>query len=128
MKNSTASALTWLAAILLGVGLLMMSPAGSFLAFILAALSAVAPALFSTKKIRIVAVILLIVALLLAAGKYPELQSERNTIRKRGKISRVKPLNLPAYSSFGNSAIHYQRQDVISRLRGNEQNIAIGGL
>jgi hypothetical protein len=38
IKNSTASALTWLAAILLGLGLLAMSPSGSFLVFIVAAL------------------------------------------------------------------------------------------
>ena len=40
MKSNSASALTWLATILLVVGGLIMSPAGSFLTYILAVIFA----------------------------------------------------------------------------------------
>lgn len=81
-KNSSASALNWFAAILLGLGLLMMSPSGSFLVFVLAALFAAAPAIFGTKRIRIAALILLLAAIILAASQYPEFQNERHRILK----------------------------------------------
>jgi membrane protein implicated in regulation of membrane protease activity len=87
IKNSSASALTWLSAILLFVGLLMMSPSGSLAVFVLAALFAVTPAVFGRNKIRIIAVILLLVSILLAVNQYPEFQNERERISKRTKIS-----------------------------------------
>ena len=107
MKNRSASALTWFAAILLCVGLLMMSPAGSFAVFILAALFAAAPAISGIKKIRIAAIILLLASIILAASQYPEFQNERERISKRTKTSRMKLLTSPAYS-HGNFAVSYQ--------------------
>jgi hypothetical protein len=101
IKNSSASALTWFALILLILGLLMMSPAGSFAVFILAALFAAAPALFGTKKIRLAAIVLLIAAIILAASQYPGFKNERHSMEKRAKISRIKPSN-PSGHSYKN--------------------------
>ena len=108
IKNSSASALTWFTAILLGIGLLMMSPAGSFAVFVLAALFGAAPALFGTKKIRIAAIILLLAAIILAASQYPEFQNERDAVRKRSKISQMKSISSPGYS-YGNFAVYYRQ-------------------
>jgi membrane protein implicated in regulation of membrane protease activity len=113
IKNSSASALIWLTAILLGLGLLIMSPAGSFLVFVLAALFAAAPAFFSTKKLRIAAIVLLIAAILLAAAKYPEFQNERNRIERRNKTRMIKTTGTPG-SSYRNSAIYYYQQGGLS--------------
>lgn len=110
IKNSSASALTWFAAILLFVGLLMMSPAGSLAVFILAALFVAAPAFFGTKKIRIAAIILLLASIILAASQYPGFRDERERITKRSRISRIKPLRLPVYS-YRNPAVCYSRQN-----------------
>ncbi|MCG2709665.1 MAG: hypothetical protein Q8N12_00555 [Thermodesulfovibrionales bacterium] len=53
MKKESANALAWFAAILLLVGLLIMSPSGAFALFVLAALFAALPAIFGSKKTRI---------------------------------------------------------------------------
>lgn len=87
MKNSTASTFIWLTVILIILGLLIMSPSGSFLAFVLAALSAIIPVFTGTKKIRIMAVILILTAILLASVKFPEFQKEQKTIH--GKALKV---------------------------------------
>jgi len=89
MKNASASSLTWFAGILLFIGLLIMSPSGSFFAYVLAALFAVAPAIFGTKKIRIFAIILLLVSIFLAVNKYPQFKSESDKYSKYGKISQI---------------------------------------
>ena len=91
MKNNSASALTWFAAIIIFIGLLMLSPSGSFGVYILAALFASAPAIFGAKKIRIAAIILLLASIFLAVNKYPEFQSERDKYSRRGKISQINP-------------------------------------
>jgi len=102
MKNISASALTWFAAILLFIGLLIMSPSGSFLVYVLAALFALAPAIFGTKKIRIFAIVLLLVSISLAVNKYPEFKSESDKYSKHGKINQINPghshINLFFYS------------------------------
>lgn len=88
MKNSTASTLIWLTVILLVLGLLIMSPSGSFFAFVPAALSAIAPAFSGSKKMRIVAVVLLSGSILLASVKYPDFQKEQKTIHGRALKNR----------------------------------------
>ena len=109
IKNSTASALTWLAAILLGLGLLMMSPSGSFLVFIVAALFAAVPAIFGTKKMRIVVIILLAASIILAVIQYSEFKNEHYRIEKRIKIKQIKETGAPGYS-YGKYAVYYQQQ------------------
>lgn len=91
MKNTSASALTWFAVMLLFLGLLIMSPTGSFFVYILAAIFVVPPAIFGTKKIRIFAIILLLVSIFLAVNKYPEFKSESDKYSRRGKISQLNP-------------------------------------
>jgi membrane protein implicated in regulation of membrane protease activity len=102
MKNTSANALTWFAAILLFLGLLLMSPSGSFFIYVLAALFALAPAIFGTKKIRIFAIGLLLASIFLAVNKYPEFKSESDKYSRRGKISQINPghsyRNLTSYS------------------------------
>lgn len=83
MENSTASTFIWLTAILLVLGLIVMSPSGAFFAFVLAALSAVIPIFCGTKKIRIVAVILLLASIFLASVEYPAFQKEQRKIHSR---------------------------------------------
>jgi len=102
MKNTSAIALTWFAAILLFLGFMLMSSSGSFFVYVLAALFVVVPAIFGTKKIRIFAIVLLLTAIFLAMNKYPEFKSESDKYSRRGKISQINPdhfhRNLTFYS------------------------------
>ncbi len=85
INDSSAKTLNWVTAILLVIGLMMMSPMGSFAVFVLAAVVAAMPAVFSAGKIRIIAVILLTLTVLLAAGKYPDFQMEYRLYRSMAK-------------------------------------------
>ncbi|HPK53573.1 MAG TPA: hypothetical protein PK114_03875 [Smithellaceae bacterium] len=85
INDSSAKTLNWVTAILLVIGLMMMSPMGSFAVFVLAAVVAAMPAVFSAGKIRIIAVILLALTVLLAAGKYPDFQLEYKHYRNMAK-------------------------------------------
>ncbi len=84
-----------------------MSPSGSFAVFVLAALFAAAPAVFGTKKVRIVAIILLLAAIILAANQYPEFHKERERFSKRGKITQTKPPGSPGYYYNKSDAYHH---------------------
>lgn len=90
MKNTSASALTWFAAILLFIGLLLMSPSGSFFVYIMAALFVVAPALLGTKNIRIAAIILLLASIFLVVFTYPKFKNENILFMNRGHINSLK--------------------------------------
>ncbi|MCL5669403.1 MAG: hypothetical protein M1392_05415 [Gammaproteobacteria bacterium] len=85
MKKESASALAWFAAVLLLAGWLVMSPSGAFAIFVLAALFAAVPAIFGSKKTRIIAAILFLVSILFAAIKYPEFKSEQDRFSSRAK-------------------------------------------
>lgn len=89
----------------------MMSPTGSFAVFVLAALFAVAPALFGKKKVRIIAIIFLLAAIILAANQYPEFQKERARFSKRGKITQTQPLGTHGYYYNKSSNYYQQRPD-----------------
>ncbi|MDP1758465.1 MAG: hypothetical protein Q8K77_01540 [Thermodesulfovibrionales bacterium] len=90
MKKESSNALAWFAAILLFVGLLIMSPSGAFALFVLAALFAAFPAIFSQKKTRIIAAVLLLVSILLAVSRYPEFRSEQDRFSSRAKNTSTK--------------------------------------
>ena len=90
MKKESANALALFAAILLLAGWLVMSPSGAFALFVLAALFAAFPAIFSQKKTRIVAAVLLLVSILFAVSKYPEFRSEQDRFRSRAKNTSTK--------------------------------------
>ena len=83
MKTATARTLTWLAAVLVVVGCIVMSPSGGFLSLALAALTAFFPAVFAKGKVRIVAAILLIAALALSFGTYPDFRHEQMIYRRQ---------------------------------------------
>lgn len=82
MKTSTARTLTWLAASLVVVGGIIMSPSGAFFSFTLAALVALFPAVFADGKVRIVAVILFFVSIGLSVDRYSEFKHEQIIYRK----------------------------------------------
>ena len=90
MKKESANALALFAAILLLAGWLVMSPSGAFALFVLAALFAAFPAIFSQKKTRIVAAVLLLVSILFAVSKYPEFRNEQERFRSRAKNTSTK--------------------------------------
>lgn len=100
MKPSSASALIWFAVILLVVGMMIMSPSGAFLVFLLALLFSAIPAIFSRKKIRIAAIVLLIISVLLAANQYPKFKEESNLMEKRIKTKKIGQTDSPGYPSF----------------------------
>ncbi len=89
----------------------MMSPTGSFAVFVLAAFFAVAPVLLGKKKVRIIAIILLLAAIILAASQYPEFQKERARFSKRSKITQTQPLDSPGYSYNKLNTYYQQRPD-----------------
>ena len=83
IKTATARTLTWLAASLLVVGGIIMSPSGAFLSLILAALIALFPAVFGKGKVRILAAILLLVSIALSLNKYTAFKHEQTVYRKQ---------------------------------------------
>jgi hypothetical protein len=80
MKDTSASALVWFSGIVMVIGWLVMSPSGAVFSFVLSAIFAIVPAVFGTAKIRLVAIVLLIIALFFAADRYPEFRSERERL------------------------------------------------
>jgi membrane protein implicated in regulation of membrane protease activity len=85
MPPASTRALTVTAALVMFVGLIVLSPSGAFLAFGLATLLAAVPAIFGTGKIRIVAAILLLCSAAMAVRQYPAFQKEQEQIRQRAK-------------------------------------------
>ena len=95
MKAESARALVWAAAILIMLGLVIMSPAGAFALFALAAISAAIPAAFGSKLPRIIAAVLLITSLALAATFYSAFDREREAYAQRAKERAAKSLPGP---------------------------------
>ncbi len=85
MQLASTRALTVTATMVLIVGLMLSSPSGAFLAFGLAGLLSVMPAIFGTGKIRIVAAVVLLGVIGLAANTYPEFKKEQELYRQRTK-------------------------------------------
>lgn len=88
MQPASARALTVTAALVLLLGFLVPSPSGAFLAFCLAALSALVPVIFGSGKMRVAAAVLLLCSIALAAGKYTDFQSEQERYQQRTKAAR----------------------------------------
>lgn len=89
MKASSARALIGLATMTLAVGFVILSPSGAFVSFLLAALLSVFPAIFGAGKLRGIAVVLLLISVWLAVGKYPDFKSEQERYRQRANNSKV---------------------------------------
>jgi 4-amino-4-deoxy-L-arabinose transferase-like glycosyltransferase len=96
MKQKTAGALVWVSGIFLLTGLLILSPAGGFSLFCLAAICAVFPAIFSQRVLRIIAVILLLASLALAAVYYPAFIRDRDEYMRRAKKHTLESTVSPA--------------------------------
>ncbi len=82
MQPASARALTITAALIGLAGLMVMSPSGAFLAFCLATILALFPAIFGTGKIRLTAAVLLLCSIGLAVRIYPDFRSEQERYRK----------------------------------------------
>ena len=84
MKQS-ANALAGLSAILLLIGLLVLSPSAGFLAMVLAAVCAFLPLAFGAKAARVTGLVLFIAASVLAARSYPDFRNEQRGVVERAK-------------------------------------------
>jgi|CXWL01.1.fsa_nt_gi membrane protein implicated in regulation of membrane protease activity len=83
MQPASARALTGMAALVLLVGLMVMSPSAAFLAFCLAALLSAIPAIFGTGKTRLIAAALLLGAAVLAVNRYQDFRREQERYRQK---------------------------------------------
>ena len=81
--NEGASALNWLATIILLVGMMIGSPVGGFLATVVALLVALVPLLFSTGKKRIAAGVVVAVAVLFACATFDVFQKDYGNYLER---------------------------------------------
>lgn len=97
MNPESAKTLAWTAGLLLLLGLIILSPTGAFALLVLAALCAAIPAVFGSKRPRVISLILLIASLGVAAGFYPAFKRDRAVYLNRGKEQEAKPPapNLP---------------------------------
>jgi hypothetical protein len=77
LPATSARALAIFAALVLFLGFLVPSPAGAFLAFGLAGLLALIPAILGPGKIRLAAALVALLALGLAAAKYPDFKGDQ---------------------------------------------------
>lgn len=91
MNPESAKALAWTAGLLLLLGLVIMSPTGAFALLVLAALFAAIPAVFGTKRPRVISLILLIASLAMAAKFYPAFKQDRAAYMNRAKEREAKP-------------------------------------
>ena len=82
MKPASAKALTCFTATLLIAAGIMMSPSGAFFLAAAAALIALFPSVFSRGKLRVVAVVLLLISLGLALEKYPNFKHDQAAYRR----------------------------------------------
>jgi hypothetical protein len=85
MTAQSANALAGFSAILVVVGLFVLSHSAGFLLMVLAAVSALLPLAFGPKPTRIAAVLLLIASTVTAVTFYPDFKEEQNRIAGRAK-------------------------------------------
>lgn len=85
LKPESARALVWSSAILILLGLCILSTAGAFALFLLAALLAAFPTALAGQRPRIFGAALLICALALAASDYPQFAHEQDAYTQRAK-------------------------------------------
>jgi len=88
MNPQSARTLVWTAVILLVLGLIVPSPAGSIFLFGLAALCALFPTAFARKGAQLGAAAALLVAVGLAVLAYPQYQQHMGAFTERGRLAR----------------------------------------
>lgn len=85
MNNESAKALTWTAGALIVLAFVIMSPTGAFALLTLAAVCAAIPAVFASKRPRVIALVLLLASLALAIQYYPLFERDREAYATRSK-------------------------------------------
>ncbi len=89
LKPESSKALLIAGFVLLILGMIILTPSARFLGLILAVLCAAIPALFSVKRQRLIAIILLILSVSAAFWTYPEFKKHmdqyRESVRSRSK-------------------------------------------
>lgn len=83
MNPQSASAVVWAAATATLLGLMVMSPAGRFISYIVAAVLTLFPTLFGSKVSRVAGGVILAISLLLAFQVYPAFRKDGDDYRKR---------------------------------------------
>lgn len=83
INPKTTKTFVWAASIIFLLGMMIMSPTGSFFLYSVAALFAVIPTIFGAKKTRIVAVVILAVSIALLVATYPKFSAEMTKYRER---------------------------------------------
>lgn len=83
LNDVTAKSMLWLAIIILFVGMIIASPAGSFFSAMVAIMVALVPLFFSRSKKRMVAGIIVVVAALFAYATFSTFQKDYNKYRER---------------------------------------------
>jgi hypothetical protein len=87
LPSASTRALAAFAAIVLFLGFLVPSPAGAFFAFGLAGLLALVPAIFGAGKSRLAAALIALLALGLAAAKYPDFKGDQQRYLEKSQAT-----------------------------------------
>lgn len=90
LASASARALGAFSAIVLFLGFLVPSPAGAFFSFGLAGLLALIPAIFGAGKCRLGTALLALLALGLAAAKYPDFKRDQQRYLEQNKATPAK--------------------------------------
>ncbi len=85
MKPQSARALAWMAGTLLLIGLAIPTQVGSVAITALAALVAIAPIVLGTPKLRLAAVVIVVLAAGIAASNYQSADQEMQAYRAHAK-------------------------------------------
>lgn len=102
MNPKSARTFVWAAIISIIFGMAVMSPVGSFFLCSVAALFAVIPTIFGTKRTRTAAIVILALSIALLAATYPKFDIEMTKYRERAhkKSSEMSaPLTQPQQGS-----------------------------
>ncbi len=83
MNPKTAKTFVWASVISLLLGMVVMSPAGGFFLYTLAALAALIPAIFGGGRLRIAGAVIVAVSLTLLAVTYPKFDAEMTKYKQR---------------------------------------------
>jgi membrane protein implicated in regulation of membrane protease activity len=97
MNPKSASALSWLALILNGLGVMTTALGAQFLLSALAAILAILPAVLARGRARIFGIVVLVISLALVFTGYPKYQ--RDTYRTRQGARQSYPLSLICFTS-----------------------------
>lgn len=101
MSPKSAKTFVWAAIISIIFGMAVMSPAGSFFLYAIAALFAAIPAIFSTKGTRIAAIVILAISIALLAVTYPEYDAEMTKYKERAH-KKSSEVSTPQQEARGN--------------------------